>query len=137
MVKFKHLILLSKIIHKLDGVSYYSELEKKLQDIQDRNNKKIFDSKLDKEREKKYIEALNKEKQNYMLLDIAVFIASKFHIVQSEMIEFFCGIDKNLDAEKVIDLDVKELIEILKKEFSDGIPDILKEKVLEGLKKKQ
>lgn len=127
-LKFNQYLKLSEIADKIEIKSYQDHLENKLSEI-DKNYKKGKKMPLT---DPQNLE-LQKEKQLLMMVDVALYITTKAWKVGNELKELFM-LD-NMSKEEVNEMTGEDIFNKLKEMFSNGMPDFIKGKFNEALKK--
>jgi len=137
MLRFKHIILFSKILDDMDIKPYVEYLERKLQKIENEGQRELKTMRSNKVPDNEIASReseLKSHKKNDMAIDIFAFVSTNLHKVQDDLILFFQKTTKK-PIEEIEDLTIEEMFEILKELFKNGIPQMLKDKVGDSLKK--
>lgn len=134
MLKYKHAMLLSTILDKVEAKTFFEYLERKLVKIDDSNKGKLQSFKGNEQDKLEYSKELKKQKDDSAMLEVFGFVGSKLHIVDPELKEFFFK-TKQLTPEQVEDMEIKTIVTEIKEMFEQTMPDFVKEKISDNLKK--
>jgi phosphomevalonate kinase len=128
-IKFRDLFILSEILDKVEIKSYFEYIERKLTKIE-----KEFKADFNCELAEEDLKQLSEKKKITAVGDVAAFIATKLYKVENEIVRLFKKVCKMTDDE-IDNLSISDTIEILKEMFNQGLPEIVKNKMDDTLKK--
>jgi len=128
-LSFNQYLKLSEIADKIEIKPYQEYLERKLSLIE----KDFVRGKKLPLTDPQKLE-LQKEKQLIMMVDVSMYVTTKAWKVGKELKELFV-IDGSMTIEEVNKMTGEDIFNKLKEMFSKGMPNILKNKFEEALKK--
>lgn len=127
MVKFKDMILFSKMIDRIGISKFVSGLEDKLSKIDEKNNLELKTIK-DPEQRANRKKDLENQKKNIYTIDVVSFLASNLHVIETDLVVYLER-TSSLKKEEVQEMEIIEIWEVLKNTFKDGVPTELKNKI--------